>query len=44
MIKDRIAMSDWLLGAAVKFEYGDNGKLNFDFNLNQFKMFSFSNS
>jgi len=24
MIKDRIAMSDWLIGAAIRFEYGDN--------------------
>ncbi|UJR28885.1 hypothetical protein I4U23_010105 [Adineta vaga] len=24
MIKDRIAVSDWLIGAAIRFEYGDN--------------------
>jgi len=24
MIKDRTAISDWLIGAAVRFEYGDN--------------------
>jgi len=24
IIKDRLAVSDWLLGAAVRFEYGDN--------------------
>jgi RLL motif-containing protein 1 len=24
MIKDRLAVSDWLIGAAVRFEYGDN--------------------
>jgi hypothetical protein len=29
MIKDQIAMSDWLIGTAVRFEYGDNGKSNF---------------
>jgi len=28
MMKDRLVVSDWLIGAAVRFEYGDNGKLN----------------
>jgi hypothetical protein len=28
IIKDRIATSDWLIGAAVRFEYGDDGKSN----------------
>ena len=28
MIEDRIALSDWLLGAAIRFEYGDNGKFS----------------
>ncbi len=26
MMKDRFAVSDWLIGSAVRFEYGDNGK------------------
>jgi len=28
MMKDRLIVSDWLIGAAVRFEYGDNGKSN----------------
>ncbi len=39
MIKDRLAVSDWLIGAAVRFEYGDNGKSNFIFNQNESKLF-----
>lgn len=27
MIQDRVATSDWIIGAAVRFEYGDNGKI-----------------
>ena len=27
MIKDRVALSDWLIGSAVRFEYGDKGYL-----------------
>ncbi len=30
LIKDRITTSDWLIGAAVRFEYGDNGKSTLD--------------
>jgi hypothetical protein len=30
-MKDRVATSDWLIGAAVRFEYGDNGKSNLCF-------------
>lgn len=26
MIKDRVALSDWLIGTAVRLEYGDSGK------------------
>lgn len=26
MIKDRVVVSDWLIGNAIRFEYGDNGK------------------
>jgi hypothetical protein len=34
-----MVVSDWLIGAAVRFEYGDNGKLNFIFNQNESKLF-----
>jgi hypothetical protein len=27
-MKDRLVVSDWLIGSAVRFEYGDNGKSN----------------
>ena len=30
-IKDRVALSDWLIGTAIRFEYGDNSMFNLIF-------------
>lgn len=33
MTQDRIALSDWLFGAAIRFEYGDSGEFDQEMDL-----------